>query len=99
MKPMDKITLTLSPTRREGMTRLSLSGFISTRQSNKDLRRLWRAVDQLSEQLCVVLAAGAPLPWFDVWSLRLGRGTPRQMRIRFEPPRRLRPSRFRDGEV
>ena len=98
MKPMEKILLQLSPTKREGMTRIVLSGFISTRLSPKDVRRLWRAVGQLAEHTCIALAVDSPLPWFDIWTARLGRGTPQQLQIRFEPPRRLR-NRFRDGEA
>jgi hypothetical protein len=97
MKPMDKIVLRLSPASREGMTRIVLSGFISTRLSARDVRRLWHAVGQLAEQTCVVLAVESPLSWFDTWTLRLGRGGPERLRIRFDPPRRLRSHRRGDA--
>lgn len=83
MRPMDKITVRLRPSAQQGMTRLHLSGLISTRLSGKDVRRLWQPIEQLSEEVCIVLPVDAPLPWFDLWTERLGRASANPLAIRF----------------
>lgn len=87
MKPMDKITLRLRPSQQQGMTHLQLSGVISTRLGARDVRRLWRSIDQLCEAVCVALPADAPFQWFDLWSGRLGHAHVSQLTIRFVHPR------------
>ena len=91
MKPMDKITLRLKPTKREGMTRLVLSGLISTRLSARDVRRLWRLIDGIAEAVSVAVSAESPLPWFDAWTERLGYSRSERLQIRFHYPRRIKP--------
>lgn len=86
MRPMDKITLRLSPSHRLGMTRFTLSGDITTRLGSKDVRRLWQLLAQLSEAVCIALPVDAPLPWFDLWCGRLGRAHASQLAIRFVHP-------------
>ena len=71
MKPMDAIRVKLSPTKNPGMTRLQLSGVISTRLSPQDVKHLWRHIEQLSQQVCVVLPVYVRWPWFEVWAERL----------------------------
>lgn len=96
MRPMDKITLRLSPARQQGMTRLTLTGLISTRLSARDARRLWQLIEQLSEVSCLALPVDSPLPWFDQWTGRLGLA--RALQVRFVGPRG-RAMSFRDGEA
>lgn len=88
MKPMDNITVRLSPALQPGMTRIHLSGVISTRLSNKDVRRLWWLIDQMSEAVCIALAVDAPLGWFDLWTLRTGWLQVSRLAIRFVQTRR-----------
>jgi hypothetical protein len=85
MKPLDKIMLRLSPGRQLGTTRLHLSGAISTRLSSKDVRRLWQLIDSIAEEVGVVLSVDAPLPWFDLWTGRLGQMKTEHLSIRFAP--------------
>lgn len=98
MRPMDKITLRLSPSHRAGMTRLHLSGAISTRLSAKDVRRMWQLIAQLSEEVCIVLPVDTPLPWFDLWADRVARARASQLAIRFVHSWRGRIALNRDGE-
>lgn len=70
MRPMDKITLRLSPSKRAGMTRFHLNGEISTRLCLTDVRLLWRLIARLSEQVLVVLPADAASSWFELWAER-----------------------------
>ena len=90
MKPMDKITLKLSPARQPGMTRLTICGLVSTRLSPKDARRLWQLVDRFAEVGLVVLPADAPLPWFDTWTARLAYAHATRLMVRFVDARRRR---------
>jgi hypothetical protein len=95
---MDKITLRLRPSNQAGMTRLHLSGSISTRLSARDVRRMWQLIAQLAEDVCVVLPVDTPSPWFDLWAGRVGRANASQLAIRFVHSWRGRVALFRDGE-
>jgi hypothetical protein len=86
MKPMDKILVRLRPSKQAGMTRLHLSGQLTTRLGARDVRRLWRAIEQLAEETCVALPVDAPLPWFDLWCDRLDHA--HRLSIRFMHSRR-----------
>jgi hypothetical protein len=88
MKPMDKITLRLSPARQPGMTKIHLSGVISTRLSAQDVRRLWQLTDRLAEFAYVVLPVDVPLAWFDTWTARLERSRATRLLVRFVDSRR-----------
>lgn len=98
MRPMDKITLRLSPSNQAGMTRLHLRGAISTRLSQKDVRRMWHLIGQLSEEVCVVLPVDTPLSWFDLWADRIGHANANQLAIRFVQSWRRKILQYRDGE-
>jgi hypothetical protein len=83
MRPMDNITVRLSPSRQAGMTRIQMSGLITTRLGAKDERRLWQLIAQLSEAVCVALPVDTPLSWYDLWCRRLGHARASRLAIRF----------------
>ena len=98
MRPMDKITMRLRPSSQAGMTRLHLSGSISTRLSAKDVRRMWQLITQLAEDVCVVLPVDTASSWFDLWAARVGHANASQLAIRFVHSWRGRTATYRDGE-
>jgi hypothetical protein len=73
------------------MTRLEVSGLISTRLSRQDVRRLWRLIDGLADAVCVAVSVESPLPWFDAWTARAAQSRSERLQIRFHYPRRIKP--------
>jgi len=51
--------------------------------SHKDVRRLWQLIDGFAEQVSVALPVDAPLPWFDLWTLRTGYAPGNRLSIHF----------------